>query len=73
MMMMQVSWPYDVELTFHPVITSHQYVMECTVVKYLLNVGRGVVHTCMATADRAVVVFVKEIGWDNRPQPPQNI
>ena len=26
----------------------------------------------MATADRAVVVFVKEFQWDQRPQPLQN-
>ena len=29
-------------------------------------------HNCMATADRAVVVFVKEFQWDQRPQPLQN-
>ena len=27
---------------------------------------------CMATADRAVVVFVKEFQWDQRPRPLQN-
>ena len=26
----------------------------------------------MATADRAVVVFVKEFQWDQRPKPLQN-
>ena len=30
------------------------------------------VHNCMATADREVVVFVKELQRDQRPQPPQN-
>ena len=29
-------------------------------------------HNCMATADRAVVVFVKEFQWNQRPQPHQN-
>ena len=29
-------------------------------------------HNCMATADRAVVVFVKEFQWYQRPGPLQN-
>ena len=29
-------------------------------------------HNCMAKADRAVVVFVKELQWDEGPQPLQN-
>ena len=45
--------------------------------KYCLYVQRIyssliMAHNCKATADRAVVVFVKEFQRDQRPQPLQN-
>ena len=32
----------------------------------------SILHNCMATTDRAVVVFVKELQWDQKPQPLQD-
>ena len=29
-------------------------------------------HNCMATADRVVVVIIKEFQWDQTPQPLQS-
>ena len=49
--------------------------MQCAVYVVQCGVQYEIVlfsHNCIATADRAVVVLVKEFQWDQRPQPLQN-